>query len=145
MGQNAPLKIKEREFILVGLFLMLTAAIAALFPNIASPNANGVIDWISIPLVGFPILSSIVLLAFASQEKASRMTKLDSPVRLACLAFSLVPLGISTALFFDWLAVIDWTNTVTIPMLLSINTSGLTVLVFPGTLVWMDSHSRWFG
>ena len=127
MGQNAPLKIKEREFILVGLFLMLTAAIAALFPNIASPNANGVIDWISIPLVGFPILSSIVLLAFASQEKASRMTKLDSPVRLACLAFSLVPLGISTALFFDWLAVIDWTNI------------GYNSYVVKHQYVWIDS------
>ena len=47
---------------------------------------------------------------FASQEKSSRMHKLNASVRLATLAFSFILFAVATALFFDWLVVIDWNN-----------------------------------
>ena len=110
MSDTAAVRINKKEFILVGVFLVFTAILAAFFPNMATTNESGEIDYISIPLVGFPIMASLILLAFASQEKSSRMHKLNASVRLATLAFSFIPFAVATALFFDWLVVIDWNN-----------------------------------
>ena len=86
---------------LIGGLLVLVAGFMAYFPKLN--NGGGEIDWISIPLVGFPILVSCILLAFASQEKRDRKELLAGPVRLFTLAVSLIPLAISTSMFFDWL------------------------------------------
>ena len=59
-------------------------------------------------MVGFPIIVSCILLAFASQESRARKEVLAVPIRLFTLVASLLPLAISTALFFDWLILVDW-------------------------------------
>ncbi|MDP6865046.1 MAG: NADH-quinone oxidoreductase subunit M [Candidatus Poseidoniaceae archaeon] len=107
MSANSTLDIKNKEFILVGLLLVTVAGLAAFFPSLGS-NAQGEVDWISLPLVGFPIVVSGILMAFASQESRARKEILAGPIRLATLCFSLIPLAISTALFFDWLIAVDW-------------------------------------
>ena len=107
MSANQSLNIRNKEFVLIGMLLILVAGLAAFFPNLGA-NSNGDVDWISIPLVGFPILTSAIMLAFASQESRKRKQLIAGPIRLATLAFSLIPLGISTALFFDWLIAVNW-------------------------------------
>ncbi|CAI8162308.1 MAG: NAD(P)H-quinone oxidoreductase chain 4 1 [Methanobacteriota archaeon] len=107
MSSNQTLNIRNKEFALIGMLLILVAGLAAFFPNLGA-NSNGDVDWISIPLVGFPILTSAIMLAFASQESRKRKQLIAGPIRLATLAFSLIPLGISTALFFDWLIAVNW-------------------------------------
>ena len=67
---------------LVGGLLILVAGLMAFFPSM---NSSGETDWISIPLVGFPIVVSCILLAFASQEKRSRKEIIASPIRLFTL------------------------------------------------------------
>ena len=51
MSDTAAVRINEKEFILVGVFLVFTA-IRGVFPNMATTNESGEIDYISIP-VGF--------------------------------------------------------------------------------------------
>ena len=90
---------------LVGGLLVVVAGLMAFFPSL---DSSGTVDWISIPLVGFPIVVSCILLAFASQESRDRKEIIAAPIRLFTLCASLVPLAISTALFFDWLILVDW-------------------------------------
>ncbi|MFL2961593.1 MAG: hypothetical protein ACJZ2K_01255, partial [Candidatus Poseidoniaceae archaeon] len=63
MGSNQSLDIKNKEFMLVGGLLVVVAGLMAFFPSL---DSSGTVDWISIPLVGFPIVVSCILLAFAS-------------------------------------------------------------------------------
>lgn len=105
MATNQVLDIKNKEFMLIGGLLLVVAALMAFFPSLGD---EGDVDWISIPLVGFPIIVSCILLAFASQESRARKEILAAPIRLFTLAASLIPLAISTALFFDWLILVEW-------------------------------------
>ena len=105
MATNQVLDIKNKEFMLIGGLLLVVAALMAFFPSLCD---EGDVDWISIPLVGFPIIVSCILLAFASQESRARKEILAAPIRLFTLAASLIPLAISTALFFDWLILVEW-------------------------------------
>ena len=105
MATNQVLDIKNKEFMLIGGLLLVVAALMAFFPSLGD---EGEVDWISIPLVGFPIIVSCILLAFASQESRARKEILAAPIRLFTLAASLIPLAISTALFFDWLILVEW-------------------------------------
>ena len=107
MSNNSVIDLKGKEFLLIGGLTVAAALLAAFFPDMGS-NSEGEIDWISIPLVGFPIISSGIMLAFASQEKRSKRKLLEGPTRLATFAFSLIPLAISTSLFFDWLITVNW-------------------------------------
>ena len=106
MSSNQALDIKNKEFMLVGGLLIIVAGLMAFFPSMS--ESDSAVDWISIPLVGFPIIVSCILLAFASQETRERKELLAVPIRLFTLAASLIPLAISTALFFDWLIMVDW-------------------------------------
>ena len=65
-------------------------------------------DWISLPLVGFPLISSLLLLVFVSRASESMRNKLSDPIRMACLVFSLVLLGITTGMFFQYFGDISW-------------------------------------
>tara|TARA_B100000886_G_scaffold62332_1_gene38641 strand:- start:9041 stop:10759 length:1719 start_codon:yes stop_codon:yes gene_type:complete len=105
LATNQVLDIKNKEFMLIGGLLLVVAALMAFFPSLGD---EGEVDWISIPLVGFPIIVSCILLAFASQESRARKEILAAPIRLFTLAASLIPLAISTALFFDWLILVEW-------------------------------------
>jgi len=105
LATNQVLDIKNKEFMLIGGLLLVVAALMAFFPSLGD---EGDVDWISIPLVGFPIIVSCILLAFASQESRARKEILAAPIRLFTLAASLIPLAISTALFFDWLILVEW-------------------------------------
>ena len=53
MATNQVLDIKNKEFMLVGGLLLVVAALMAFFPSLGD---EGDVDWISIPLVGFPIM-----------------------------------------------------------------------------------------
>ncbi len=107
MGSTQALNIRNREFMLIGGLFIIFAIVAALFPSMGT-NADGEVDWISIPLVGFPIISAGLLMMIAASEKRSRMKLIAGPIRLATFAFSLIPLAIATALFFDWLIAVNW-------------------------------------
>ena len=108
MATSQALDIKNKEFMLVGGLLIIVAGLMAFFPSLSDSNDS--VDWISLPLVGFPILVSCILLAFASQETRARKQVIAGPIRLFTLCASLIPLGISTALFFDWLILVNWEN-----------------------------------
>ena len=85
MSDTAAVRINEKEFIRWCLFVF--TAYLVFFPNMATTN-GGEIDYISIPLVGFPIMVSLILLAFASQEKSSRMqVKCLSKIGYTCFFF----------------------------------------------------------
>ncbi|MEZ8008223.1 MAG: proton-conducting transporter membrane subunit, partial [Candidatus Poseidoniaceae archaeon] len=65
-------------------------------------------DWISMPLVGFPLVASIVLLAFVSNTNESMRRRLANPIRMATLVFSLVLLVITTGMFFQYFGNVSW-------------------------------------
>ena len=65
-------------------------------------------DWISMPLVGFPLVASIVLLAFVSNADASMRKRLSDPIRMATLVFSMVLLAITTGMFFQYFGDVSW-------------------------------------
>ena len=106
MSSNQALDIKNKEFMLIGGLLIILAGLMAFFPSMTDSDTT--VDWISLPLVGFPIIVSCILLAFASQETRARKEVIAVPIRLFTLVASLIPLAISTALFFDWLILVDW-------------------------------------
>ena len=68
---------------LIGGLLVVVAGLMAFFPSLN--DSNSTVDWISIPLVGFPIIVSVILLAFASQETRSRKDIIAVPIRLFTL------------------------------------------------------------
>ena len=65
-------------------------------------------DWISLPLVGFPLIASVILMAFVSRADAKMRERLVGPVRMACLVFSLVLLMVTTGMFFQYFGDISW-------------------------------------
>ena len=67
-------------------------------------------DWISIPLVAFPLIASMVLLAFVSNGTERIRERLVAPIRMACLVFSLVMLAITTGMFFQYFGDISFMN-----------------------------------
>ena len=68
------------------------------------------IDWISIPLVAFPLIASMVLLAFVANGTERMRQRLVAPIRMACLIFSLVMLTITTGMFFRYFGDVSWMN-----------------------------------
>jgi NADH-quinone oxidoreductase subunit M len=110
MSENRSKKaIFEREFSIVATLVVGAGALLLSFP-LFFEEAVGEIDWITIPMVAFPILASIILLALASQQPRGMKEKMAFPVKAASLGFSLFILAISSALFFGWLGSIDWTT-----------------------------------
>ena len=69
-------------------------------------------DWISIPLVGLPLISSMVLLAFTANASESARAKMGDSIRWVTLAFSLAMLAVTTAMFFGSLEsnMLDWST-----------------------------------
>ncbi|MEL0331720.1 MAG: NADH-quinone oxidoreductase subunit M [Candidatus Poseidoniales archaeon] len=57
-------------------------------------------DWISLPLVGMPLISSIVLLAYVATVSPAARERMGPTVRLVSLILSLVMLVLTTAMFF---------------------------------------------
>ena len=107
MSGNQALDIKNKEFMLIGGLLVIVAGLMAFFPSMSDSDTS--VDWIKLlPLVGFPIIVSCILLVFAGQETRSRKRLLAEPIRLFTLTASMIPLAISAALFFDWLILVDW-------------------------------------
>ena len=58
------------------------------------------IDWISIPLVGLPLVSSLVLLAFVANADGATRERLGSSIRMVSLVISLAMLTLTTMMFF---------------------------------------------
>ena len=105
-------------------------------------------DWISMPLVGFPLVASIVLLAFVSNTNESMRKRLSDPIRMASLLFSLVLLTLTTGMFFQYFGNVSWegisfnnyefTHRYTWIESLGIHwTVGLDALSFP--MVWLTT------
>ncbi|MDP6011755.1 MAG: hypothetical protein QF707_08185, partial [Candidatus Poseidoniaceae archaeon] len=110
MSANTSRKaIFEKEFTIVATLVVLAGAFLLAFP-LFFEDSLGEIDWITIPMVAFPILGSIILLALASQQPRGMKEKMAFPVKAASLGFSLFILVISTALFFGWIGSIEWTT-----------------------------------
>ena len=65
-------------------------------------------DFISIPLVAFPLIASIILLAFVSNGNARMQARLVGPIRMACLIFSLLMLALTTGMFFRYFGDVTW-------------------------------------
>ena len=65
-------------------------------------------DWISLPLVGFPLIASFILLAFVSRADAKMRERLNGPIRMACLVFSLVLFILTTGMFFQYFGDVSW-------------------------------------
>ena len=106
--QNANFRMGEREMILITGFFAIIAILTYMFPSFAETNSDGQIDWITMPLVGFPIIASGVLMAFASMATRRRKRNIEMPIKLASLFFSLFMLAITTSLFFGILESINW-------------------------------------
>ncbi|NCG00486.1 MAG: NADH-quinone oxidoreductase subunit M [Euryarchaeota archaeon] len=105
-------------------------------------------DWISMPLVGFPLVASIVLLAFVSNTNESMRKRLSDPIRMASLLFSLILLTFTTGMFFQYFGNVSWegisfnnyefTHRYTWIESLGIHwTVGLDALSFP--MVWLTT------
>jgi hypothetical protein len=58
-------------------------------------------DWISMQLVGFPVVAGIVLLAFVSNTNQTARNKLNNPIRMASFAFSIGLFAYTTWMFFE--------------------------------------------
>ena len=101
--------IFEREFTVVATLVVAAGALLLAFPLFFEDSVGG-IDWITIPMVAFPILASVILLALASQQPRGMKQRMAFPVKAASLGFSLFILAISSALFFGWVGSIDWTT-----------------------------------
>ena len=65
-------------------------------------------DWISLPLVGFPLIASFILLAFVSRADAKMRERLNGPIRMACLVFSFVLFILTTGMFFQYFGDVSW-------------------------------------
>ena len=68
-------------------------------------------DWISIPLVAFPLVSSVVILAFVAYASPAARRRIGPTVRMTTLIFSLLMLALTTGMFFgfnDVAGVSDW-------------------------------------
>ncbi|MCS5536856.1 MAG: hypothetical protein NZ770_02010, partial [Candidatus Poseidoniaceae archaeon] len=105
---NARIAMKEREFALIAGLFGIFAVLTYIFPKIAITNGNGQIDWITLPLVAFPLVASGVLMAFASMQPRRIKHKIGEPIKLVSLVFSILMLTITSALFFGYLESINW-------------------------------------
>ncbi len=59
-------------------------------------------DFISLPLIAFPLASSLILLMFVSNLTEEAKQKIGPTIRMASLIFSLVMLGLTTGMFFEY-------------------------------------------
>ncbi|MFB1038457.1 MAG: proton-conducting transporter membrane subunit, partial [Candidatus Poseidoniaceae archaeon] len=59
-------------------------------------------DLISMPLVGFPIIASLIIMGTISNVSDEVRGKLVNPIRWAVLIFSLGLLGLTTAMFYNF-------------------------------------------
>ena len=108
MSTNPNMQLRDREFGLVAGLLLISAAMMYFFPSFAVENNAGQIDWITLPLVAFPLIAACVLMAFASMQPNHLKVNIGQPIKLISLVFSLMMLGISTGLLFGWLEAINW-------------------------------------
>ena len=108
MSTNPNMQLRDREFGLVAGLLLISAALMYFFPSFAVENNAGQIDWITLPLVAFPLIAACVLMAFASMQPHHLKANIGQPIKLISLVFSLMMLGISTGLLFGWLEAINW-------------------------------------
>ena len=108
MVGNTNIAIRDREFALIAGLLAISAVLMYAFPSFAVENSAGQIDWITLPLVAFPIIAGAVLMAFASMQPYRLKDRIGQPIKLISVAFALMMLGISSGLLFGWLESIDW-------------------------------------
>ena len=109
-------------------------------------------DWISLPLVVLPLVSSFVLLAFVAQASPSARERLGNSIRMISLVISLAMLALTTAMFMGNTYIdgtIDWANIAfgtfnydpePIPLIESLGvhwTVGMDALSFP--MVWLTT------
>ena len=72
---------------------------------------NTGIDWISLPLVGLPLISSIVLLMFIGNTSNAAREKLGPSIRMVSLIVSFIMLGVTTMMFFGQMDnMSDWST-----------------------------------
>ena len=98
-------KLNEGMYVVGGLFI----AIAALmFASPSMPSMEN--DWVSLPLIGIPILGSLLLMAFASVVPSWKKESISETIRYASLGMSLIVLIITTLMMTDMLMSVHWAN-----------------------------------
>ena len=79
MSTNPNMQLRDREFGLVAGLLLISAALMYFFPSFAVENNAGQIDWITLPLVAFPLIAACVLMAFASMQPHHLKANIGQP------------------------------------------------------------------
>jgi len=92
--------------LLIGGLFLATAVLMFAGPNL--PSMKG--DWVTLPLIGLPIIGSALLMAFASVVPPWRKETIASGVRYASLGISLIVLLITSLFMFDILAEVKWSD-----------------------------------
>ena len=59
-------------------------------------------DYVTLPLVAFPLASSLILLMFVSNLSSEAKERLSSTIRMTTLMFSLIMLTVTTGMFFEY-------------------------------------------
>ncbi len=104
MAENKT-KLNDGMYVVGGLFI----AIAVLM--FASPNMPSMEnDWVSLPLIGVPILGSLLLMAFSSAVPSWRKESISETIKYASLGISLIVLIITTLMMTDMLLSVHWAN-----------------------------------
>ena len=98
-------KLNEGMYVIGGLFI----AIAALmFASPSMPSMEN--DWVSLPLIGVPILGSLLLMGFASVVPSWKKDSISETIKYASLGMSLIVLIITTLMMTDMLISVHWAN-----------------------------------
>ena len=105
MSETNAKRANDGVLLIGGLFLA-TAVLMFAGPNL--PSMKG--DWVTLPLIGLPIIGSALLMAFASVVPPWRKETIASGVRYASLGISLIVLLITSLFMFDILAEVKWSD-----------------------------------
>lgn len=104
MTENSS-KLNDGMYVVGGLFL----AIAALmFASPKMPSMEN--DWITLPLIGLPIIGSLLLMGFSSAVPSWKKESISETIKYASLGISLIVLIITSLMMTDILTNVQWHN-----------------------------------
>ena len=104
MAENKT-KLNDGMYVIGGLFIAISVLMFA-SPNMPSMEN----DWVTLPLIGLPILGSLLLMGFASAVPAWRKESISETIKYASLGIALIVLIITTLMMTDILMNVHWAN-----------------------------------
>ena len=99
MAEN---KLNDGMYVVGGLFIAI-AGLMFLSPISLMEN-----DWVTLPLIGLPILGSLLLMGFSSAVPAWRKESISETIKYASLGISLIVLIITSLMMTDILMNVHW-------------------------------------